>query len=204
MRGRPPKRVRSEAEIQELARRFAADWVEGDNVETWLNWHEGEKAELGELIVRGWTWSDVSRAMHAAGIHYRTGRPIPDETLRAKVYRIRRRNSPDAGPVRSARKAKPAVQRQSIGIPPLPSPESKPAFRPPAEVPSDLILSDADEDLNLVLRPVSLRNSGGPSPRKPPSPPPPNPPLNPPPKKPIDVDAVIARLLGKPLPPDDE
>ena len=73
--------------------------------------------------------------------------------------------------------------------------------RPSADAQSGPILSDADEDLGLVLKPVSIRRyDGPPSSAKSPLPAP----LNPLAKQPVDVDAVIARLLGKPLPPEDD
>ncbi|MEA2754391.1 MAG: hypothetical protein QOJ54_680, partial [Aliidongia sp.] len=45
-----------------------------------------------EMVLRGWSWADVSRALFKAGICYGTGRPIPDASLRAKAYRARLRN----------------------------------------------------------------------------------------------------------------
>jgi hypothetical protein len=130
--GRPPKRRRSEAEIQDAANRFAADWVPGDSVGTWLNRHEGGARELSDLIVDGWSWADVSRALFEAGICYRTGRPIPEETLRAKAYRARQKHRPK----------QPAPAAPSREIPTVPMAEEKPVFafarmvdpyRPPKE-----------------------------------------------------------------------
>ena len=97
--GRRPKRVRSDAEIREAAERFAADWVAGDSVQTWLNWHEGRCGELSEMILRGWSWADISRALFKAGICYRTGRPIPVGALRVKTCKARAKNrrGPEAG-----------------------------------------------------------------------------------------------------------
>lgn len=93
--GRTPKRSRTDAEVAKLAARFGVDWNPADAVETWLRRHARELS----LIVRddGWSWTDVGRALAAAGIAYRTGRPWSAPILRKKVCEaagIARRGAP--------------------------------------------------------------------------------------------------------------
>ena len=86
-----PKRARDLDELEALAHRLGADWRPGDRVMTWLNRHEGRGGELSLLVEDGWSWADIGRAMHLAGIHYRTGQPISGDVLRVKAYQARRR-----------------------------------------------------------------------------------------------------------------
>jgi hypothetical protein len=74
-----------------LARGFGADWTPGDTVQTWLHKHEGRTGELSRMIDEGWSWEDLGKAMHLAGIRYRTGEPISANTLRHKAYLARNR-----------------------------------------------------------------------------------------------------------------
>ena len=79
--GRPPKRKRTDAELNDLARVLGADWTQGDTVQTWIHKHEGKTRALSRMVEEGWLWQDIGRAMHLAGITYRTGPPIPPHTL---------------------------------------------------------------------------------------------------------------------------
>ena len=85
----PAKRIRDREELEEQARLFGQDWHAGDRIQTWLNRHEGKLGET-ELDGRGrLVLGDVGRAMHIAGITYRTGEPIAPDLLRRKAYRAR-------------------------------------------------------------------------------------------------------------------
>jgi hypothetical protein len=84
--GRPPKRRRTDAELQALAILLGADWMAGDTVQTWINKHEGQTGELSCLVQEGWSWEDIGKAMHLAGISYSTGQQIPAHTLRLKAH----------------------------------------------------------------------------------------------------------------------
>lgn len=97
--GRLPKRPRSNAEINAAARNFAGDWAKGDSVQTWINRREGASGDLSRMIRDGWSWEDISRAMFKARICYRTGRPIPQKTLRGKAYdaRVKFQPAPEPG-----------------------------------------------------------------------------------------------------------
>lgn len=89
-KGRPPKRVRSVAELEELAAKLGADWYDGDNVMTWIRRHEGNARELSKLVKDGWSWADVGRALALAGITYAKGTPITAKTLSRKAWDARK------------------------------------------------------------------------------------------------------------------
>jgi hypothetical protein len=89
--GRPPKRKRTDAELQDLARALGADWTRGDTVQIWIHKHEGKTGELSRMVEAGWLWEDIGKAMHLAGITYSTGQQIPSHTLRLKAYLARNR-----------------------------------------------------------------------------------------------------------------
>ena len=109
--GRPPKRKRSDAELQDLARAFRADWTAGDMVHTWIHKHEGKSGELSRMVEEGWLWEDISKAMQLAGITYSSGQPIPAHTLRLKAYLSRTRER-SRGTAEAARQA-------AAGLPPV-------------------------------------------------------------------------------------
>lgn len=89
-KGRPPKRVRSVAELEALAAKLGADWYDGDNVMTWIRRHEGNARELSKLVKDGWSWADVGRALALAGITYAKGTPITAKTLSRKAWDARK------------------------------------------------------------------------------------------------------------------
>ena len=163
------KRARSEAELAEAAARFAGSWVAGDSVQTWLNWHEGRLGELSELLFRGWSWADIGLALFRAGICYGTGRPIPASTLQVKASQARSK----------ARRQRAAEARQ-----PARSAEPPPIEPPPIET-----------------APIAAAPASPAPPSRPAAP------VVPPPaagsvrqrarRTPQEVDALIARLLGK-------
>ena len=81
--GRPPKRKRTDAELNDLARVLGADWTQGDTVQTWIHKHEGKTRALSRMVEEGWLWQDIGRAMHLAGITYRT--PVAAPAIEAKA-----------------------------------------------------------------------------------------------------------------------
>jgi len=86
--GRPRKRRRTDAELQALTIVLGADWRPGEPVQTWISKHEGE---LSHLVEEGWSWEDIGKAMHLAGISYSTGQQISAPTLRLKAHLARKR-----------------------------------------------------------------------------------------------------------------
>ena len=72
----PGKRIHGRDELEEQARLFGRNWHAGDRVQTWRVRHEGKPGELGQTVEDVWSWRDIGRAMHIAGITYRRGEPI--------------------------------------------------------------------------------------------------------------------------------
>jgi hypothetical protein len=126
--GRPAKRKRSDAELQALAHGFGADWTPGDTVQTWLHKHEGKAGELSRMVEEGWSWEDLGRAMHLAGISYRTGAPISANTLRHKAYLARNRERDRV----AAEAARQAVHRNRLLTPSASTPDAAPELPAPA------------------------------------------------------------------------
>jgi len=135
--GRPPKRKRSDAELQALARVLGADWTPGDTVQTWIHKHEGKTGELSRMVEEGWLWEDIGKAMHLAGITYSTGQQIPAHTLRLKAYLSRTRQRERAA-VDAARQRQPKNRRR---VPPPPA--VPPVAAPPMEAPAPLSAASA-------------------------------------------------------------
>jgi hypothetical protein len=188
--GSPEKRPRDRDELEEQAGIFGRDWRAGDRVMTWLNRREGRSGELSRLVEDGWSWADIGRAMHLAGITYRTGEPISAAILRKKASEARvaarAKSAPPQGIVLSntAAPVVPPVQQQA---PPRPS--AALVSLPPAE--TDFPIQDEEPE----FKPATLIGHSG---RKPPAA------LPPPKKQPvaapsptIDVDAVLARFTGR-------
>ena len=72
-----------------MAARFRTDWQVGDRIETWLRQHVDELTAI--VRDQGWSWNDIGRALHSAGIEYRTGRPWSAAILRKKAVVARTR-----------------------------------------------------------------------------------------------------------------
>jgi hypothetical protein len=188
--GSPEKRPRDRDELEEQAGIFGRDWRAGDRVMTWLNRREGRSGELSRLVDDGWSWADIGRAMHLAGITYRTGAPISAAILRKKASEARAaaraKSAPRQGKVLSDTGALevPPVQQQ---VPPRPAPAL--VSLPPAK--TDVPI----EDEELEFKPATLiRHSA----RKPPEALPlPKKEPAPAPSPVIDVDAILARFTGR-------
>jgi hypothetical protein len=152
--GSPEKRPRDRDELEEQAGTFGRDWRAGDRVMTWLNRHEGRSCELSRLVEDGWSWADIGRAMHLAGITYRTGEPISAAILRKKASEARAtaraKSAPPRGALPNTDAPEPPVQQQ---VPPLPSPT--PVSLPPAE--TDFPSGDEEPE----FRPATLRGWSG-------------------------------------------
>ena len=147
--GRPTKRKRSGAELQELARDLGADWAQGDTVQTWLHKHEGKARELSRIVDQGWSWEDLGKAMHLAGIGYRTGEPISANTLRHKAYLSRNRER-DRLAAKAARKDRDSTPRMTPGV-------EIPASAPLSQVPAPLKEATQNAPDEPVFQLVTLR-----------------------------------------------
>lgn len=186
--GSPEKRPRHRDELEQQAGTFGRDWRAGDRVMTWLNRHEGRAGELSRLVGDGWSWTDIGRAMHLAGITYRTGVPISAAILRKKASEARgaarMKSAPPWGAISNTDTPEPPLQQQA---PPLPSPTcvSVPLAR------TDFPIGDEEPE----FKPAILVGHNG---RKPPEtlPLPTKEPV--PARSPtIDVDEVLARFTGR-------
>jgi hypothetical protein len=182
--------VRSTPELEALAHTFKQDWVEGDRVLTWITRHEGRAGTLTALIVDGWSWVDVGRAMQLAGISYRPGVAIDGVTLRHKAYQARKM-------VRARLERGQAVEIRASGV----APDTLPSIafaakqaRPPLSYPPE----QESRDRSPRFRPVRFRDPPPPHPE----PKPHYPPL--PLRQTVDAETAIARMFGRPLPKRDD
>ena len=185
------KRRRDRGELEAQARTFGTDWQVGDRVMTWLHRHEGQLNELSHLVKDGWSWADIGRAMHIAGIAYRTGAPITDVILRKKATEARSANNAKgarsqeaADPLIGGGETPPARQQAPVRSPPVRT------LPPPS--PTQLPIEVEEPE----FKPASFIKY---PPREPPETPPlPAPAIASPalPAK-IDVAAVIARFISR-------
>ena len=186
--GSPEKRPRHRDELEQQSDTFGRDWRAGDRVMTWLNRHEGRVGELSRLVEDGWSWADIGRAMHLAGITYRTGAPISAAILRKKASEARTaartKSAPPWGAMPDSDAPEPPVQQKA---PPPPSPAR--VSVPPAETNCPI----GDEE--PAFKPATLV---GHSRKKPPEalPLPTKEPV-PAPSPTIDVDEILARFTGR-------
>ena len=198
--GRPPKRKRTDAELHDLALGLGADWKPGDTVQTWINKHEGKTGELSRMVEDGWLWEDISKAMHLAGITYRTGQQIPSHTLRLKAYLARTRErerrateaTQQAGPhvLPSGKSAPSPVPISAIEAPARPVAASTRTETPP-DAPDEGEGSVPEEP---TFKLVTLK--GGhqpPKPRPPPKSPLPERPATPK----VSDEEILRRVFGK-------
>lgn len=188
--GSPEKRLRHHDELEQQARTFGQDWRMGDRVMTWLNRHEGRARELSGLVEDGWSWADIGRAMHLAGITYRTGQSISASILRKKAsearasVRAKSDRTPDATSPNTEVPVVSPVQQQAAALsspasisPPLaktdfPTGDEETGFKP-----ATLIRHNWKKQLEALF----LHNRASVPVRSPP----------------IDVDAVLARFTGR-------
>jgi len=185
------KRRRDRGELEAQARTFGTDWQVGDRVMTWLHRHEGQLNELSHLVKDGWSWADIGRAMHIAGIAYRTGAPITDVILRKKATEARSANNAKgarsqeaAGPLIGGGETPPARQQAPVRSPSVRTLSPPTPTQPPIE------------DEEPEFKPASFikyppRRPLEASPQSAPAIASPAPPVE------IDVAAVIARFIGR-------
>ena len=181
--GSPEKRPRDRKELDAQAGTFGLDWRAGDRVMTWLNRHEGRSGELSGLVEDGWSWADIGRAMHLAGIAYRTGQPISAAILRKK-----------ASEARAAARAK-SNQAPDQALPNLGTLLASPVQHEAPPLPYSPKAISSVEDENPAFKPAILIGHSG---RKPPEALPlvkhaPIPARSPT----IDVNAILARFTGR-------
>jgi hypothetical protein len=201
-RGTTPKRVRDADEMAMQAQLFAADWRPGDRVMAWISHHEGGSGELSRLVAGGWSWQDVGRAMHLAGISYRTGTPISGGVLKAKACLARKQVQARQAASHGAPHSPPVASLAPVASDLLPARPASAAIVAPAIA---AVTADPEESQaawhapHRVFRPVRFRMS--------PTPPDLAPDIaadraqvqNPAAAPPgaVDADTMIARMFGR-------
>jgi len=174
----PYKRTPTDPEIDELAARFKPLWRSGEVVRPWLRKHG---VMLTGLVHDDWSWASVAAALTRAGITYRTGHPWQAEVLRAEVGKARK-------PLKGALARAAVIQHAT----PPAAVVTAPATAGDAGAGAGVGMgADADEP---EFKFAKLANWSG-TPYAPIKRPQPAPPVEPLPA--ADVDAVIARLLGR-------
>lgn len=185
------------------ARLFGVDWRPGDRVMPWISRHEGGGGELSRLVAAGWSWDDVGRAMHLAGISYRTGTPISGGVLKAKACLARKRTQVPQAPSQGAWHGARVAASAHMTADPPPGPWSPSAIVAPGIAVAAAAPGADDVGWHVPprpnFRPVRFR-----------SPPPPSdlvsdiaadmarvPTPVPAPPNQIDADAAIARMFGR-------
>jgi len=202
-RGPTPKRVRDPDEMAVQARLFAADWRPGDRVMPWISLHEGGNGELSRLVAEGWSWDDVARAMHLAGISYRTGTPISGVILKAKACQARKQTQARQAASHSTLYGSHVAPSAHVTGDPPSERRSPSAIVAPGITPATAAPGADDVAWHVptrpTFRPVRFRT--------PPSPSTPVPDIAsdtarvqtpvPAPPGPIDADTAIARMFGR-------
>lgn len=77
------KRDHNDAEIENLAQKFRETWSEGQIIRSWLR---NNSAELRKLVrEEDWSWTNIGKALSAAGIQFQTGKGWTGENVRRAV-----------------------------------------------------------------------------------------------------------------------
>lgn len=77
------KRAHKTEEIEELAKKFRESWSEGQVIRSWLRNHSTELRKL--VREEDWSWANIGKALSAAGIQFKTGKPWTGENVRRAV-----------------------------------------------------------------------------------------------------------------------
>jgi hypothetical protein len=77
------KRAHSDEEIGKLAEKFRESWSEGQVIRSWLRRHSEELRKL--VREEDWSWTNIGKALSAAGIQYNTDRGWTGENVRRAV-----------------------------------------------------------------------------------------------------------------------
>lgn len=117
------KRNHTDAEIEELAKRFRESWSEGHVIRSWLRNHS---AELRKLVrEEDWSWANVGKALSLAGIQFKTNKGWTGENVRRAVDLAMKPRK-----VRAAKAPAPPPATSSSSFLPAASPPSRPAGEP--------------------------------------------------------------------------
>ena len=187
----PIKHVRHDTEIERFADELAGRWRQGDGVEPFLRRLEPELSRM--VRSENWSWESVARSLNGARIAYQSGRPWNGATLAQKMANIRHDGRKRSSRANSSTRTGERVETRS----PTPGPEPRGNSPDPASPPAISPLVDEEEP---EFAPATLLNWSGKriidrdnAPNRQPAP-------TPAPARDVaavDVDAVLARLLGK-------
>jgi len=186
----PRKHPRPDADVERLASQFRARWVPADGIAPWL------RKNLPRLhrMVRdeAWSWADVGRALTLAGITYDGGRPWTGKVLTVKVAQaqnqLRKRAAKRAGVLTPARPSDQPVVAAAWRAESGPQPTAA-MPSPPDHLSPILSVEPTSEPEFQVARPRTPL-AAVPAPLAP--------------SRPVvsrsasEVDAEIAKLLGRP------
>jgi hypothetical protein len=186
----PRKHPRPDAHVERLAALFRTRWVPADGIAPWLR---KNLPRLRRMVDdEGWSWADLGRALTLAGITYDGGRPWTGKVLTVKVAQaqnqLRKRAARRAGELPPTRPSDqpvvPTARRAESGSQPTAAMPSPPDRRSPT-----LSAEPTHEPEFQVARPRTPLAAVPP-------------PLAP--SRPVvsrsasEVDAEIAKLLGRP------
>jgi hypothetical protein len=121
------KRNHSQIEIEELANSFRETWSEGQIIRSWLRRHSEELRKL--VREKDWSWTNIGRALSAAGIQYKTDKGWTGENVRRAVDLATKPKQPRAekAPTAVAAPVPPTPVAAPISVPP---PAARPAGEP--------------------------------------------------------------------------
>jgi hypothetical protein len=121
------KRNHSQAEIEELAKSLRETWSKGQIIRSWLRRHSEELRKL--VREEDWSWTNIGKALSAAGIQYNTGKGWTGENVRRAVDLATKPKQPRAGKLQVAVAA--PVPASPRGVPAsVPPPVARPAGEP--------------------------------------------------------------------------
>ena len=120
------KRNHSQAEIEELAKSFRETWSDGHIIRSWLRRHSEELRKL--VREEDWSWTNIGKALSAAGIQYNTDKGWTGENVRRAVDLATKPKLPRAGKPQAVVPATPTGVPASVP-PPVARPAGEPEFR---------------------------------------------------------------------------
>ena len=181
----PIKELRSTDDIEEAGRDLARRWRQGDGVEPFLRKVEPELSQ--RVRDNNWSWESVARSLNHAGIIYQTGREWTGELLSQKIRAIRYKRRA------RTRSAVPDDSAASVSAPPASANGAPVTAMPTVRAVHQAELDKPCEEPEFrpatllgwkrpAVPDVALASVSKPAAR---------------PVEAVDVDAVIARLIGK-------
>lgn len=123
------KRNHNDAEIEKLAEKFRESWNEGHIIRSWLRHHSDELRKL--VREEDWSWTNIGRALSAAGIQFKTGKGWTGENVRRAVDLAMKPRKGRVGKPQATVSAPPppATWSTEASRAPSPRPPGEPEFR---------------------------------------------------------------------------